>query len=41
VYLRGPVHSQEESTRIQQMVRQVEGVTDVMNELHIQQELGS
>jgi osmotically-inducible protein OsmY len=41
VFLCGPVHSQKESTRIEQMVRQVEGVIDVMNALHIHQELGS
>ena len=41
VYLRGPMHSLEESTRIEQIVCGIEGVTDVMNELHIQQEINN
>lgn len=35
VYLRGPVHSQEESNQIEQCVRDTEGVKDVVNELNI------
>lgn len=37
VYLRGPVHSREESSQIEQCVKNIEGVKQVVNELHVQQ----
>lgn len=36
VYLRGPVHSQEESQQIEMIAQQTEGVQQVVNELRME-----